>query len=121
MQVGARRVSWLLKALAVPFVAAAVFHAAAVARPSITPGESTARHAFFVALNVLIAAGLWRTPRSLAFVITFAVFATQQTWSHGNDLWEAARAGHFDARSIAVLAFVPLVLALLVADRRAQK
>ncbi len=108
---------WIMCACAVPFAAAALFHAAACVRPSLTPGEPTWRHAVFVAVNVVLAAGLARASRPLVFVVAFAIFAVQQTWSHGTDLVEASRAGATDVRSVAVLGFVPFVLLLLLLER----
>ncbi len=106
----------LARALAVPFLAAAVYHAAGLLRPSWAEPAPPWRHALFVAVNALAAAGVLRWRR--AWLPGYVALAAQQLWSHGRyglTVWRSE--GRIDWASVGVLVFMPLLLAVL-ANRR---
>ncbi len=102
--------------IAVVFVAAAIFHATAIAIPSIAGGVGPARHAAFVAINMACAVVFVRRPRGAAWV--FAVLVVQQMFSHGSDAWHAWREGRVDVVSLVVLVVMPAALFLLARTPR---
>ena len=103
--------------LAIAFALGAVFHAAALVSPSLAPDSPAWRHALFVAINLGAAAGMLTRPR--LFVPAFAVLCGQQLASHGEAAYRAWVDLHrIDVASLAVLALMPLALALLVRDAR---
>lgn len=106
----------LLLVAASGFVVGAAFHGAAIARGGPDPGSSPARHAAFVAINLLCAAGfVWR-PRG--FTALFAALTAQQLASHGALAWRLWRdARRLDAPSLVVLVAMPALLAMLLRDR----
>lgn len=111
--------SSLYRAFALAFCAAALFHAAALVWPQIAEPAPPARHAIFVILNAVLAAGLWKRPRG--FPIVFALFTAQQLVSHGRGGYAVWRdEGRLDWASLVTVAFLPAVLALLVRDARAR-
>jgi hypothetical protein len=101
------------------FGVAAAFHLLALFRPDLAPPSPPWRHALFVAINAAVAAGvLWR-PRG--FVVAFACLTAQQLYSHGAyaaHVWQED--GRVDWASVLVLAAMPAILALLIADARAR-
>ena len=103
--------------LAIVFAFGALFHAAALITPSLAPDSPAWRHALFVVINVGAAAGMLTRPR--LFVPAFAVLCGQQLASHGEAACRAWVDVHrIDVASLAVLALMPLALALLVSDAR---
>jgi hypothetical protein len=110
-----KRVAFAL--LATAFAGAAAFHAAAAALPAVDPSAPARRHAAFVAINLACALGFAFRPRW--FVAPFALLVAQQLVSHGGQaLREWRDAGRVDVASLAVLAIMPLALALLVSNAR---
>ncbi len=105
----------VFRLVALGFGVAAAFHALAVFAP-IDPSSPRWRHALFVAINVGIAAGMLRRPRWFAWV--FGVLVAQQAWSHGRAFIASAQAGSLDVNSIVVLIGLPIVLVVLLADRK---
>jgi len=109
----------LHRALALPFLAAAIFHAVALQWPAVAEPSPPARHALFVVVNALLAAGLVKRPRG--FVAVFALFTAQQLLSHVQSGYLVWREQHrLDWASLVTVVFVPAVLALLVRDARAK-
>ena len=109
-----QRVFW---GLALCFVAAAIFHAAAIVVPSLAGASPPWRHGLFALVNALVAIGLVRRPRG--FVLAFALLTAQQLLSHGRDVvveWEGAH--QVDWASVMVVVVMPIVLFLLVRDAR---
>ena len=107
-------------AIAAFFVAGALFHVAALVRPAVADPSPPWRHALFVLVNVAVALGLRRRPRG--FAVGFALLTAQQLWSHGLTaalVWREER--RLDWASVVVVAGMPLVLALLLADDRARR
>jgi hypothetical protein len=103
--------------LAPAFACAAVFHAAACVWPSIAEPVPRWYHALFVGVNVLLGVGVVRRPPWFVFV--FAVYTVQQYLEHGVRgvrVW--MEEDRLDWASLASVVFVPIVLALLVRDRR---
>lgn len=99
------------------FAAAGAFHVAAALLPSLDPTASPSRHAVFVAINLACALGFALRPRW--FVAPFALLVIQQFVSHGGQAWrEWHDAGRVDVASLAVLALLPLALALLISNAR---
>ncbi len=108
---GAARLAWL--AIAAGFLAAAAVHALALARPEAGDGSPPWRHAVFVVVNLLVAAGVVVRPRG--FAAAFAALTAQQLWSHGRAAVDAWRdAGRVDWASVVVLLAMPAVLVALV-------
>lgn len=89
-------------------------------RPDLAEPSPPWRHALFAAVNLSAAVGaLWR-PRGV--VAAFALLTAQQLYSHGAyalDVWRDER--RVDWASAVVLAGMPVVLALFVADARARR
>lgn len=112
------KVRLALRALAPLFVCAALFHVYRVVAP--VPDEPTWRHALFVGVNLLIAAGLWYEPRWL--VAPFGLLTGQQLISHGSSLYGVWQMKHtIDWPSIGALLLMPVVFVLLLLDvNRAQ-
>ncbi len=107
----------LLAAIALAFVAAALFHAAALLYPPLDRSSPAWRHALFIAINLVAAAGLVRRPRGFGFA--FAVLTAQQLASHGGAALRAWRDAHrIDVASLAVLVVMPIALAALVRTSR---
>jgi hypothetical protein len=101
-------------AAAVHAVVACV-HVAAIVQPSHA-GDSIARHAAFVAVNAIVAAGFVRRPRGFAWL--FGALTLQQLASHGAAAMRVWRSeGHADVASVAVVVWMPCALAMLVRDR----
>jgi short-subunit dehydrogenase len=106
--------------LAPVFAAAAVFHAAAFVRPGIAEPMPRWFHALFVAVNLLLVAGILRRPRG--FVVAYALYTIQQLVEHGergSRIWSMEH--RLDWASLVSVAFVPIVLVLLAADARAKR
>jgi hypothetical protein len=110
---------WLFAALALGFLCAAVFHAAAFVHPSLEPRQSPFNHALFVPLNLLFAVGTLLRPRWFIFV--FGLLCLQQLYAHGVAGWEAWREGWIDWRSLLVVVSLPGALALLLYDARLRR
>ena len=87
---------------------AAAYHVVAIVNGSAGAG----RHALFVALNLLFAAGFWRPFRG--FVVLVALLAVQQLASHGQTLLHAFETEQrVDWPSVIVLIAMPLAIAVL--------
>lgn len=108
------RVAFLL--CAIGFVAGALFHAAALVRPSIAEPAPPWRHALFVGVNAALAVGILVRPKWFLYV--FVLFTLEQVWGHGVSLVRVAGEGRLDWASVVVLVFVPAMLGLLVLDAR---
>ncbi|WP_394846346.1 hypothetical protein LZC95_02640 [Pendulispora brunnea] len=109
------KVRLVLRALAPIFVCAALFHVYRVVAP--VPDEPTWRHALFIGLNLLIAAGLWYEPRRL--LVPFGLLTAQQLMSHGGSLYTVWHMEHaIDWPSIGVLVLMPVVFVLLLRLRQ---
>ena len=107
-------------AIAAFFVAGAVFHVAALVRPALGDPSPPWRHALFVLINVAVALGMHRRPHG--FAVGFALLTAQQLWSHGATAAQVFRdEGRLDWASVVVVAGMPAVLALLLADARARR
>lgn len=106
--------------LAPAFFAAAIFHAAALVKPTIAEPEPAWFHATFVVVNFLLVAGVLRRPRG--FTLAFALYMIQQLVEHGTRGFRIAIEEHrLDWASLVSILFVPIVFALLVADARAKR
>jgi hypothetical protein len=105
----------VFRVLAAVFALAAVQH---LARALGVGGDgSRNRHLVFVAINALVAAGLWLRPPFFAWA--FLALAVQQLASHGGAAvraWTTER--RIDWLSLAVVAVVLTTAALLLQDRR---
>jgi len=115
----AKNWTWLFRALAVGFLCAGVFHAAAFRDGTLEPRMSPSGHALFVAINLVVAVGMLIRPRG--FIALFAVLCVQQLISHGEWAWKAWHVGNFDWRSIIVLVTMPLMLFALIRDARLRQ
>jgi len=101
-------------------VAAAVYHAVGIAAPTLVEHAPAWRHALFVGINAGLAAGFLLRPRW--FVYAFALLVVEQVYGHGLravEIWGAER--RVDWPSVIVLATMPVMLALLVAEAREGK
>ena len=95
---------------------AAGYHVVAILNGS----GSAARHALFVLVNLLFAAGFWRPFRG--FVPLVALLALQQLLSHGRTLWRVLQTEQrVDWPSVIVLIAMPLAVALLALEARLQR
>jgi hypothetical protein len=111
------RIAFALAALA--FVGTGVLHAVRGISRDPADSSSPTRHAVFVGLNLLTAAGLLLRPRW--FVFPFAALVLQQLHGHGGRaLADLQASGAPRAEDVVVVLAMPLLLGLLVADRRAQ-
>jgi hypothetical protein len=98
------------------FAGTAVFHVVAMARSGFTP-----RHLAFVGINVASASLCLTRPRRW-FPLYFFVLSLQQIHSHGADLLATWRAtATIDWVSLLVMGFLPVVLALALAEERAPR
>lgn len=109
-------------ACAVGAVAAAAFHASAMASPSIAriEYESTYpawRHVLFIVIDVATARLLLSRPRW--FLWAYAVLTIQILNGHGRGAWQLwVEQQRLDWISVAVSLAAPAVLVLLFLDRR---
>jgi hypothetical protein len=108
--------TWFFRALAIGFLYAAGFHAAAYFHPSLEPRQAPLEHIIFVPVNLVFAVGTLLRPRW--FVVAFALLVVEQLYEHGVAGWTAWRAGWLDWRSLVVVLSLPLAFALLVYDTR---
>ena len=100
---------------AVLFCVAAVNHAVLAAR-----GQGVVwRHELFVGINLALAAGLVLRPRWV--LLPLALLACQQIPSHGADFVRSLSEPAIDWPSLGVVFFFPVVLTLLVVERRRGK
>ena len=101
---------------------AAAYHATAIAVPAFAriaypPGYPTWRHVVFVLIDANLAWLLLRRP--IWLIWPYSVLTAQVIYSHGGWAWRLWHAhGRIDPISVAMVIGVPLVLGLLVADRR---
>lgn len=103
--------------LAIGFVAAALYHAAAIVAPSIAEPSPAWRHGLFVFINGAV--GLLFLRRPPWFAAVFAVLALQQLYSHGTYGWGVWSDQHrIDWASVLVVAVIPLIALLLGHDAR---
>jgi hypothetical protein len=103
------------------FALAAAYHALALAWPAPAfAGPSPAwRHALFVGVNAVFAAGFARPPRW--FPAAVGLLGAQQVASHGSYALATWRAeGRVDWASVVVLLAVPLAIAFAVVDARSR-
>jgi hypothetical protein len=106
--------------LAPAFFLAAIFHAAALVKPSIAEPAPVWFHALFVVANLLLVVGVLRRPRG--FALAFALYMIQQLVEHGTRGVRIAIEEHrLDWASLVSVVFVPIVFALLVSDARAKR
>lgn len=106
---------WLMLLLAVGFGAAAVFHALAIAVPSIAEPSPAWRHGLFVLVNSAVAAGLARRPAW--FAPLFAALTVQQLYSHGISGWHAwVREQRLDWASLLVVIALPPIAVMLLGE-----
>jgi hypothetical protein len=97
------------------FVAAALFHAAALVKPAIAEPVPPWWHALFIVVNLVLAVGIVKRPRG--FLLAFAVYTLQQLIEHGPRLIVVWRDDHrIDWGSVVAVVFVPFVLLLLVRE-----
>jgi hypothetical protein len=102
--------------LALGLALAAGYHVVAIVNGSGGAG----RHALFVAINLLFAAGFWRPFRG--FVVLVAVLAAQQLVSHGQTLLRVLETEQrVDWPSVIVLIAMPLAVAVLVYEGRKRR
>lgn len=115
-----RRRDLLFALCAAGFVAAAVYHAVGVFRPAWLEPAPVWRHALFVGLNLLLAAGFLLRPPFLVWL--FAVFVAEQLYGHGLRAWTIWTAEHrVDWTGLVPMVFTPIMLFLLVLDARARR
>ncbi len=94
--------------LAVLFGVGALFHAVGVVAPGLGNASSSGRHAVFVLINGLFAAGFFFRQRWI--IVPALALIAQQAYSHGTDLARAWAEGRTDVQSLLVLLFLPVVL-----------
>jgi hypothetical protein len=112
--------SRLLRFLAIAFVCAGIFHAAAFVKPELAEPVPRWWHLLFVAVNTALALGMRTRPPG--FVPAFAVYTLQQVFEHGLRgvmVWRVE--GRLDWASVVSLTFVPLVLVLLIIEARTPR
>jgi len=98
------------------FGLAALYHLAVVVRPSLGDG-SALRHGVFVAVDALVALGLFARPP--LFFWFFTALSLQQLQSHGGALLHEWAVTHrIDWQSVLVLLVVPLTWTLLLHEYR---
>ncbi len=101
-----------LKGMALLFVVAAVVHLAHILSPVAGDASGPVRHAVFVAINLVVAAGLWRRPQAL--LIVFGALVVQQVLSHGAAAYAAWAEHHeVDLASLGIVVMLPLTWAVL--------
>ncbi len=95
---------------------AAGYHVVAILNGS----GSAPRHAVFVLVNLLFAAGFWRPFRG--FVALLALLVLQQLVSHGRTLWRVLETEQrVDWPSVIVLIGMPLALVLVALEARLRQ
>ncbi|MGA3136906.1 MAG: hypothetical protein ABSC88_13035 [Terracidiphilus sp.] len=105
----------IFRIIAVLFIGAAMYHAAAFLVPAFSYGGAHWRHAAFCVIDLLCACYLLRRPRW--FVAAFGVLTLETLCSHGAHAWMLWHTGRrLDWLSFAVLIVVPLTLVLLIRD-----
>jgi hypothetical protein len=98
------------------FVAAAAYHLLALAPGFSIPGTHW-RHALFVAIDFLFAGLLLLRPRWLVF--PFLVLTVHSLYSHGSHAWMWWRSERrVDWLSLGVVIIMPIMLAVLIVERR---
>lgn len=101
------------RVIAVGLVIAAAYHVLAIAKGSGGAG----RHALFVLVNLLFAAGFWRPFRG--FIVLVALLALQQLASHGGTLLRVLEVEQrIDWPSVVVLVVMPLAVAVVALETR---
>ena len=101
-----------LRAVALFFGAAAIFHLWRIVEPNPTDSSGALRHAVFVVINLVVAGCLWWRPRWLRLI--FGVLVLQQVSSHGMSAWHAwAEQGEFDLISLGIVLLLPITWAVL--------
>jgi uncharacterized membrane protein HdeD (DUF308 family) len=107
----------LFRMIAILFVAAAIYHAAAFFQLELSDGGVHWRHAAFIAIDLLCAWYLLRRP--WWFVWAFGLLTLETLCGHGAHAWMWWHTERrLDWLSFAVLIAVPLTLVLLIRDRR---
>ncbi len=107
----------VLSALSALFGVAALYHLATLVLQSFADGGSRVRHGVFIAINLLVAVGLFT--RKLWFFWFFTALGLQQLQSHGSALLHAWADEHrIDWQSVLVLVAIPATWALLYFERR---
>lgn len=115
----------LFRGCAVLAIAAAAFHAAAMASPGIArieydPTYPTWRHVLFIVIDVTAAALLLRRPPW--FVWAYAVLTLQVLNGHGRGAWHRwVEQREVDWISVGVSLAAPAILFLLFIDRRDRR
>ena len=110
----------IFRIIAVLFIGAAIYHAAAFFAPAFSHGGAHWRHASFWVIDLLCAWYLLRRPRW--FVAAFGVLTLETLCSHGAHawmLWHTER--RLDWLSFAVLIVVPFTLVLLIRDAQERR
>jgi len=112
----------VFRGCAVLALAAAAFHAAAIASPGIARIEYDAtypawRHLLFIVIDITVAWLLLRRPRW--FVWAFLVLTLQVLSGHGRGAWHHwVEQREVDWISVGVSLAAPAILLLLIIDRR---
>jgi hypothetical protein len=105
----------LFRIIAVLFLGAATYHAAAFLEPAFSNGGAHWRHATFCAIDLICAWYLLRRPTW--FVWAFGVLTLETLYGHGMHAWIWwSTEGQLDWLSFAVLIAVPFTLASLIRD-----
>jgi len=106
-----------LGALGALFGLAAIYHLAALLWPKLDAQSSPGRHGLFVAIDMLVAIGLYRRPSFFFWV--FCLLGIQQWLSHGGALLRQFATAHtLDWQSLIVLLVVSFTAWLLWTERR---
>ena len=107
----------VLNALGIVFGVVTLYHLAVIVRPSFSDGGSRLRHGVFVAVDALVALGLFARPP--LFFWFFTALSLQQLQSHGGALFHGWAVMHrIDWQSVLVLLVVPLTWTLLLSEYR---
>ena len=112
--------SAFLDAMALLFVAAALFHLWHACAPQPGDPSGPVRHMVFVGINLAMAVALRRQPAWLP--IPFGFLVLQQVGSHGAAAWlRWCDQGELDVVSIAIVVLLPLTWVYLWRNRRSDR
>jgi hypothetical protein len=105
-----------LSVYSIAFIVAAAYHSVEL-WGALGENGASLFHGSFVLIDAFMAFAVWRRISGLLFLVT--VLTAEQLYAHGSAAWITWRDAHrIDAISCVVVIAMPLLLALVMIDRR---